>query len=66
MQGVGTAQDIDTGMKLGTNQPMGPLQLADFIGMALILCHATACHAAAICLQSLMSVLNADFVLMQK
>lgn len=34
MQGVGTAQDIDNGMKLGTNQPMGPLQLADFIGMA--------------------------------
>lgn len=32
VQGVGTAQDIDNGMKLGTNQPMGPLQLADFIG----------------------------------
>ena len=32
MQGVGTAEDIDRGMKLGTNQPMGPLQLADFIG----------------------------------
>lgn len=32
VQGVGTAQDIDTGMKLGTNQPMGPLSLADFIG----------------------------------
>lgn len=27
-QGVGTAHDIDTGMKLGTNQPMGPLTLA--------------------------------------
>jgi hypothetical protein len=27
-QGVGTAHDIDTGMKLGTNQPMGPLALA--------------------------------------
>ena len=32
MQGVGSAEDIDRGMKLGTNQPMGPLQLADFIG----------------------------------
>lgn len=32
MKGVGTAEDIDAGMKLGTNQPMGPLQLADFIG----------------------------------
>ena len=28
MEGVGTAHDIDTGMKLGTNQPMGPLTLA--------------------------------------
>ncbi|MCB9522208.1 MAG: 3-hydroxybutyryl-CoA dehydrogenase [Myxococcales bacterium] len=32
-EGIGTAQDIDTGMKLGTNQPMGPLTLADFIGL---------------------------------
>ncbi len=33
MEGVGTAQAIDAGMKLGTNQPMGPLELADFIGL---------------------------------
>ena len=33
MQNIATADDIDRGMKLGTNQPMGPLQLADFIGL---------------------------------
>lgn len=33
MESVGTAKDIDQGMKLGTNQPMGPLELADFIGL---------------------------------
>ncbi|GAQ85919.1 3-hydroxy-2-methylbutyryl-CoA dehydrogenase [Klebsormidium nitens] len=32
-EGVASAQDIDLGMKLGTNQPMGPLTLADFIGL---------------------------------
>jgi 3-hydroxybutyryl-CoA dehydrogenase len=32
-EGVGTANDIDAGMKLGTNQPMGPLALADLIGL---------------------------------
>ena len=32
-EGIATAEDIDAGMKLGTNQPMGPLTLADFIGL---------------------------------
>jgi len=31
--GMGSVEDIDQGMKLGTNQPMGPLTLADFIGL---------------------------------
>jgi 3-hydroxybutyryl-CoA dehydrogenase len=32
-EGVGSVTAIDTAMKLGTNQPMGPLELADFIGL---------------------------------
>ncbi|MBI3556893.1 MAG: 3-hydroxybutyryl-CoA dehydrogenase [Deltaproteobacteria bacterium] len=32
-EGLASAQDIDNAMKLGTNQPMGPLALADFIGL---------------------------------
>ena len=32
-EGIGTVQDIDLCMELGTNQPMGPLKLADFIGL---------------------------------
>jgi len=32
-EGIGKKEDIDTTMKLGTNMPMGPLVLADFIGL---------------------------------
>jgi len=36
-QGVGTADDIDTGARVGLNHPMGPLELADFIGLDVCL-----------------------------
>jgi 3-hydroxybutyryl-CoA dehydrogenase len=36
-QGVGTAEDIDAGARIGMNHPMGPLELADFIGLDVIL-----------------------------
>ena len=37
MEGVGTAEAIDTVMKLGMNHPMGPLALADLIGLDICL-----------------------------
>ncbi len=37
MEGVASAKDIDTVMKLGMNHPMGPLTLADFIGLDVCL-----------------------------
>ena len=36
-EGLGTAADIDTGAKVGLNHPMGPLELADFIGLDVCL-----------------------------
>ena len=36
-EGVGTVESIDTSLKLGANHPMGPLALADFIGLDICL-----------------------------
>ncbi len=37
MESTGTAEDIDTGARLGLNHPMGPLELADFVGNDVML-----------------------------
>jgi len=36
-EGIASAEDIDTGMKLGMNHPMGPLELADLVGLDTLL-----------------------------
>ena len=43
-EGLATAEDIDTGVKLGLNHPMGPLTLADFIGLDTCLYIAEVLH----------------------
>ena len=43
-EGLGSAGDIDTGVKLGLNHPMGPLELADLIGLDTCLAIAEVLH----------------------
>jgi 3-hydroxybutyryl-CoA dehydrogenase len=43
-EGLGSAKDIDQAMKLGCNMPMGPLELADFIGLDTCLYIAEVLH----------------------
>jgi 3-hydroxybutyryl-CoA dehydrogenase len=43
-EGVGSAEDIDTGARLGLNHPMGPLELADLIGLDTVLAIADVLH----------------------
>jgi len=43
-EGLASAEDIDTGVKLGLNHPMGPLTLADFIGLDTCLFIAEVLH----------------------
>lgn len=44
MEGIATPEEIDTAMKLGTNQPMGPLALADLVGLDTCLAIAKIFH----------------------
>ena len=46
-EGLGTAEDIDTGAKVGLNHPMGPLELADFIGLDVVPRASCACSTRA-------------------
>jgi 3-hydroxybutyryl-CoA dehydrogenase len=43
-EGVGNVESIDTAMKLGANHPMGPLELADLIGLDTVLSIADVLH----------------------
>jgi 3-hydroxybutyryl-CoA dehydrogenase len=43
-EGLGTVEDIDTGARLGLNHPMGPLELADLIGLDTCLAIANVLH----------------------
>ena len=43
-EGLGTVEDIDVGVKLGLNHPMGPLELADLIGLDTCLAIANVLH----------------------
>ncbi len=43
-EGLGTAADIDTGVRLGLNHPMGPLELCDLIGLDTVLAIAEVLH----------------------
>jgi 3-hydroxybutyryl-CoA dehydrogenase len=45
-QGVGSVEDIDTGMKAGASHPMGPLTLADFVGLDTLASIAAVMHEA--------------------
>ena len=43
-EGVASKEDVDTGLKLGTNVPMGPLELGDHIGLDVVLDAAETLH----------------------
>jgi len=42
---IGSVEDMDNGMKLGCNHPMGPLELADMIGLDILLNVMTVLHS---------------------